>query len=127
MEKARMRSFYRAVAYGTVWTLGFEFVLSVLMAFGGFDPLSAFDRLPLLVWPPVAALILFLVVGGFVLWIGMIWDCAVAVEVSVWSKVLWLLLVVLTPNLGALVYYFCVFKRRAQGSEANAQERRLQV
>lgn len=56
--------------------------------------------------PPIVVLILFLTIGGSVLWVGMIWDCAVASERSVRSKVLRLILVIPTPNLGALIYYF---------------------
>ena len=107
-----LRSFYRAVAVGTLSTLGVEFALSVFSAIIGYDPMSALDRWPSLIWPPVTVLILFLTIGGFVLWLGMIWDCAVASEMSVRSRVLWLILVIPTPNLGALIYYFCVFKHR---------------
>ena len=107
-----LRSFYRIVVIGTLSTLGLEFALSVLGAVSGYDPMTAFDRWPGFVWPPVCVLILFLVVGGTVLWIGMIYDCATIDKMRVWSRVLWLVLVVLTPNLGALIYYFCVYKNR---------------
>lgn len=110
--KMTFRSFYRAVAVGTISTLAVEFALSVFSSFSGYDPMSALDRWPTLIWPPAAALILFLTIGGFVLWVGMIGDCAVASGMSIRSRLLWLILVVLTPNLGALIYYFCVYKRR---------------
>ena len=117
------RSFYRAVAVGTLSTLGIEFVLSFFSAISGYDPMNALDKWPSLIWPPLAALILFLVIGGFVLWVGMIWDCATANQMSVTSRVLWLILVVLTPYLGALIYYFCVFKRRPlKRSQAEAKQ-----
>ena len=107
-----LKSFYRAVAVGMVSTLGAEFPLGVFFAISGYDPMSALDRWPSLVWPPLVALILFLTIGGFVLWLGMIGDCAVANKMSVTSRVLWLILVIPTPYLGALIYYFCVFSRR---------------
>src|SRR5258708_24900555 len=106
-----LKFFYRAVAIGTLSTFAVEIALSVFSNTSGCDPMSALDRYPGLIWPPLVALILFLTVGGFVLWIGMICDCAVAKEMSVGSRVLWLMLVVPTPHLGALIYYFCIFKR----------------
>jgi hypothetical protein len=121
-----IRSLYRAVAVGILLTLGVEFALSVFSAYSGYDPMSALDRWPGLIWPPLAALILFLTIGGFVLWLGMIWDCAVASERSVWSKVLWLILVIPTPYLGALIYYFCVFKRQPP-RQAQAEAKQAQV
>jgi hypothetical protein len=118
-----LRSFYRSVAVGTLSTLGVEFALSVFSAASGYDPMSALDRWPGLIWPPLTALILFLTIGGFVLWLGMMWDCAVASEMSITSKVLWLILVIPTPNLGALIYYFCVFKRqRRRRAQAEATQ-----
>jgi hypothetical protein len=121
-----LRSFYRAVAVGTVSTLGAEFALSIFSAYSGYDPMNAIDRWPGLIWPPVVALILFLMIGGFVLWAGMIGDCAVASERSVWIKVLWLILVIPTPYLGALIYYFCVFRRRPL-RQAEAETKQAQV
>jgi hypothetical protein len=112
-----LRSFYRAVAVGTVSTLGVELALSVFSAFMGYDLMNAFDRWSRIIWPPLAALILFLTIGGIVLWLGMISNCASARKMSTKSRTLWLVLIVLTPNLGALIYYFCVFGRRAIGQE----------
>jgi hypothetical protein len=108
-----LRSFYRAVAIGTVSTLGAELALSIFCAFSGYDLMNAFDRWHRIIWPPLTALILFLIIGGTVLWLGMIRDCAIAREMSVRARVLWLILVVPTPNLGALIYYFCVYERRS--------------
>ena len=122
----KLRSFYRAVAVGTLSTLGAEFSLSVFSAISGYDPMSAVDRWPSLIWPPVVALILFLTIGGFVLWLGMIWDCAGANKMSVRSRVLWLILVIPTPNLGALIYYFCVYNRRHL-RQAQAEAEQAQV
>jgi hypothetical protein len=85
-----------------------------------------FDRWPTLIWPPLALLILFLTVGGFVLWLGMMWNCVVASEMSVRSRVLWMILIVPTPNLGALIYYYCVFKRQPV-QQAQEQARQSQV
>jgi hypothetical protein len=122
LGKMTLRSFYRTVAVGFISTLGVEFALSVFSAISGYDPLGAFDRWPILIWPLLAALILFLMIGGFVLWLGMIWDCAVTCEMSARSRVLWLILVIPTPYLGALIYYFCVFNRcslRQAHSESN--------
>lgn len=100
------------MALGTVWTLGAELAVSIFCAFIHYDITNAFERWPGIIWPPVTALILFLTIGGTVFWLGMIWECSGARKLSVRSKVLWLILVVLTPNLGALIYYFCVFSRQ---------------
>jgi hypothetical protein len=121
-----IRSFYRAVAVGYLSTLGVEFALGVFFAISGYDPTSAVDRWPSLIWLPLMALILFLTIGGFVLWLGMIWDCAVASEMSVRSRVLWLILVIPTPYLGALIYYFCVFNRRTL-RQAQAETRAFAI
>ena len=99
------------MALGTVWTLGAELAASILCAFLHYDISNAFDRWPGIIWPFVAALVLFLTIGGIVLWLGMIRDCAIAMKMTV-SKVVWLIFVALTPNLGALIYYFCVFSRQ---------------
>lgn len=107
-----LRFLYRAVAAGTLSTLGAEFALSIFSAVSGYDPMSALARWPGLIWPPLAALIRFLTTGGSVLWLGMMRDCAIASEMSFKSKVLWLILVIPTPYLGALIYYFCVFRCR---------------
>jgi hypothetical protein len=93
-------------------TLAIELALGVFCAVGGYDPMYAVDRWPGIFWPTVAALVMFLTIGGTVLWIGMIWDCASANKMSVWSRVIWLLLLLVLSGLSMLIYYFCVFTKR---------------
>jgi hypothetical protein len=100
------------VALGTLCTLGAEFALDLFCYSIHYDPIDAFEMWPGLVWPPVIVLVLFWTIGGIVLWLGMIRDCATARGISAGSRLLWLLLIVLTPDLGALIYYFCVFCRQ---------------
>ena len=53
---------------------------------------NSLDRITGPIWPPFGVLILFCVVGGVVLGIGMIWGCATVDKMRVWSRVLWLVL-----------------------------------
>jgi len=111
LKELTFRSIYRAVALGTLGSLGAEFALDLFCLIIHYNPIDAVDRWPGLVWPPVVVLVLFLTIGGIVLWLGMIWDCATAREMSAGSRLLWLLLIGMTPDFGALIYYFCIFSR----------------
>jgi hypothetical protein len=107
-----LRSLYRIIVVSILSTLALEFAISVFCAVGRYDPTTPFDRWPGLIWPPVSLLIIILIVGMIVLWIGMLWDCTTIDKMQVWSRVLWLVLLLLTQSFGALIYYFCVYKKR---------------
>jgi hypothetical protein len=111
-ETVKLRSFYRIVVVSILSTLAIELALSIFCAVGGYDPMYVVDRWPGIVWPPVAVLVLFLTIGGTAFWIGMIWDCSSANEMSVWSRVVWLLLLIALSGFSMLIYYFCVFVKR---------------
>lgn len=83
--------------------------------------LETWSNLALLPFSLIGA---FLRIGGIVLWFGMLWDCAFTSKMRVWSKVLWLLLLIATSGIGALVYYFCVYKNGPSGSPL-AQDKQI--
>jgi len=51
-------------------------------------------------------------VGIITVWFGMMWNCTVTSRLPVFSKIGWLLLIVLTNMLGTLIYYFVVFQKQ---------------
>ena len=57
---------------------------------------------------PILAIALFatLVVGGTVLWIWMLVDCATKEPDEGNTKIIWILIILLTHLLGALLYFF---------------------
>jgi hypothetical protein len=78
----------------------------------GDERLKFLDHLPFVVRLPLGLLGGFSAIGIIALWLGMIWDCAITSELPIWSRVKWLILLVLTNMLGALLYYFRVFRNR---------------
>lgn len=80
--------------------------------FVGYERLKLLNQLPLVVRLPLGLLGSFSAIGIIALWFGMIWDCAVASGLPIRSRVKWLILLVLTNMLGALIYYFRVFRNR---------------
>jgi hypothetical protein len=44
---------------------------------------------------------------GLLFWIWMIFECARRERSGTMQKILWLLLVILVPDFGALIYFFC--------------------
>jgi hypothetical protein len=71
-----------------------------------------FNSLPFFVRLPIGILGGFSALGILTLWIGMIVDCLVSRKMSVLSKLGWLLALVLTNILGALIYYYAVFNKQ---------------
>lgn len=65
----------------------------------------------------------FFGIGVTVLWLGMMLDCAFASKLPVWSKALWLLLLIPTISIGALIYYFCVYRKRPSQSSLPKDQR----
>lgn len=119
-----LRAFYRVVAVGTVSLLGLMFAVDVICVVFRWDSVTLIERLPTLVLLPFALLGGFLGIGTIPLWLGMMWDCAATSKMPIWSKALWMILLVPLSSLGALIYYFCVYRRSgnslAQGNQIPA-------
>jgi hypothetical protein len=64
----------------------------------------------LLIRLPVGVLGAFSATGIIALWLGMISDCAFISGLPAWSKAKWLVALALINWLGALLYYYRVFK-----------------
>lgn len=109
----KVRAFYRVVAVGTISLLGFGLALNLLFVAFRINPFYTM----LETWSNLALLPFFLIGAFFgicltLLWFGMMWDCVFTRKMRVWSKVLWLLLLIPTSSVGALIYYFCVYRHR---------------
>ena len=112
-----VRAFYRVVAVGTISLLGIGLALNLIFVAFRVNPFYTM----LETWSNLALLPFFLIgaffgIGVTLLWFGMLWDCAFTSKMGVWSKVLWLLLLVPTTGVGALVYYFRVYRHRLSES-----------
>ena len=88
------------------------FALDVLAIICHYDMTKPIETWPTLALLPFVLICSFFAIGIMVLWFGMILDCAFAKNMPIWSKVLWLVLLVLISTIGALIYYFCVYKNR---------------
>jgi hypothetical protein len=108
-----LRNFYRIVFIGTLSLLGVMIAFDVLAVLCGLDTFNAVGRWPVAVWILPCLICSFFAIGIAVAWLGMIWDCALTCNLPIWSKGLWLVLLVFTSIIGALVYYFCVYKNRS--------------
>lgn len=112
-----LRAFYRFVAVGTICLLGLLLALNVVFVAFRINPfytmLETWSSLALLPFSLIGA---FFGIGVTVLWFGMILDCAFISRMRVVSKALWLLLLIPTSGLGALIYYFCVYRKRPSGN-----------
>ena len=112
-----LRTFYRVIAVGTVSLLGLLMALNLIFVAFRISPFYTM----LETWSNLALLPLFLIgaffgIGVTVLWFGMMWDCAFTSNMRVWSKILWLLLLIPTSSIGALIYYFCEYRNRLSGN-----------
>jgi hypothetical protein len=119
-----LRTFYRVVAVGTVTLLGLLMALNVIFVAFRINPFYTM----LETWSNLALLPFFLIgaffgIGVTLLWFGMMWDCAFTSKMRVWLKVLWLLLLIPTSGIGALIYYFCVYRNRPSGNPLAQDER----
>lgn len=93
-------------------TVALLIALNIVYAFVGYERMKELDTLPFLIRLPFGLLGAFSAIGIIALWLGMIWDCAFTSGLHGWSKAKWLFLLVLTNQLGAIIYYFRVFKGR---------------
>ena len=119
------RAFYRVVAVGTVSLHGLLMALNVIFVVLRINPfyrmLETWSNLALL---PFFVAVAFFGIGVTMLWFGMMWDCAFTSNMRVWPKVLWLLLLIPTSSIGALIYYFCKYRNRPSGYSL-AQNKRI--
>jgi hypothetical protein len=111
-----LRSFYRFVFVGTLYTFAAIAAIGVLASLTGFDLANAVGTWPIYILAPFMLICAFFAIGGMVLWLGMILDCAFVVKLPIWSRTIWLVLLVLTGGIVAYVYYFCVYKNRPSGT-----------
>jgi hypothetical protein len=119
------RAFYRVVAVGTVALLGLLMALNVVFVACRINLFYTMIE----TWSNLALLPFSLIGGSFgiavtVLWFGMMWDCAFTNKMRFWSKVWSLLLLIPTSSIGALIYYFCEYRKRISGSPP-AQDKRI--
>jgi len=119
-----LRAFYRVVAVSSVSLLGLLMALNVIFVAFRINPfyttLETWSNLALLPFYLIGA---FFGIGVTVLWFGMMWDCAFKSKMRTRSKVLWLLLLVPTNSFGALIYYFCVYRKRPTGNPLAPDQR----
>lgn len=113
-----LRSFYRISVVCFLTTIGILTVANVAYMFLGYERMKALETLPFLIRLPFGVLGAFSAFGILALWLGMIWHCAFTSNLPVWPRTKWLVLLVLTNMLGALLYYYRVFKNRPQSLPA---------
>ena len=108
-----LRTFYKLVAVGSVSLLGLLAALDVIFVALRINPfytmLETWSNLALL---PFVLLGAFFGIGVTLLWFGMMLDCAFTSKMPLRSKVLWMILLIPTNGIGALIYYFCIYKNR---------------
>jgi hypothetical protein len=104
-----IRGYYRVAIICFYVSLAAIFALYIAGEIVGDERVNS---LPFIVRLPFGLVGAFAAIGILSLWLGMIWDCAITSKLPVWSRVKWLLLLVLINWLGALIYYYRVFKDR---------------
>ncbi len=110
----KLRMFYRAAVFCFLFTVALLIALNFVEATMGAERFEGWtDGLSFLVRIPFGVIGAFSAVGIIALWFGMMWDCWFASNMPHASKLRWTLLLVLTNMLGALIYYYRVFSRRA--------------
>ncbi|MGA8938405.1 MAG: PLDc N-terminal domain-containing protein [Acidobacteriaceae bacterium] len=108
-----MRYFYRIAVNCFLITIAIGIAMNIAGFIAG-SGVSAdyFNGLPPLIRIPFGIIGAFSAVGIITVWVGMIVDCLGFTKMSVTSKIGWLLLLLLTNMLGALIYYYAVFDKR---------------
>ncbi len=105
-----IRGYYRVVIICFYACLLAILVLSIAGGIVGDERIN--NSLPFIVKVPIGLLGAFSAIGIISLWLGMIWDCALIIKLPVWSRVKWLLVLLLINWLGGLIYYYRMFKDR---------------
>ncbi|UWZ85108.1 hypothetical protein [Occallatibacter riparius] len=122
-----LRTLYRVVAVGSVTLLGLLMALDGIFIALRINPFYTM----LETWSNLALLPFFLIgaffgIGVIVLWFGMMWDCVFTNKLRIWSKALWLLLMIPTSCIGALIYFFCEYRNRPSENPLT-QDKRVPV
>ncbi|MGO9939266.1 MAG: PLDc N-terminal domain-containing protein [Terracidiphilus sp.] len=107
-----LRRFYKASIVCFYITVGFLILANLAYLIFGYERMKGLENLPLLIRLSVGVLGVFSATGIIALWLGMIWDCAFISGLPAGSKAKWLVALVLINWLGALLYYYRVFKDR---------------
>jgi hypothetical protein len=121
-----LRTFYRIVVFCNLSMLGICVALDLFFIVFRYDSVRAVETWPNFFWFPFSLIAGLCGGGAIVLWLGMLWDCAFTSGKPVWSKVLWLALLIPMSALGALIYYFCVYTNGPQ-RKALVQGEQMQV
>jgi hypothetical protein len=104
-----LRSFYRISVVCYLTTIGILIIANIAYILVGYERMKSLETLPFLIRLPFGLLGAFSAFGILALWLGMIWDCAFISGLPAWSRAKWLVVLVLTNQLGALLYYYRVF------------------
>jgi len=107
----RLQTFYRIIVFGTLTILALMAAFDLFAILSGYDSTRVVDA-PLFILGPFAFVCSCFAIGTIVLSFGMMCHCAFISEMPIWSKAAWLVHLFLTCTLGALIYYFCVYRKR---------------
>jgi hypothetical protein len=108
----RLRQFYRLAAACFLATVALLAALNVIAIIAGRENIGWLENPPFLVRLPLGILGVACAIGIISLWLGMMWDCLFVSKLPTPSRVRWLLLLLLTNMLGALIYYYTRFQKR---------------
>lgn len=104
--------FYRIAASCFLTAVAVLTVLNIALAVVGKERLAWLDNMPILIRLPLGLLGVAAAIGIVSLWFGMMWDCLYVSRLSLFSKIGWFLLLLITNMLGTLIYYYARFQRR---------------
>jgi hypothetical protein len=107
-----LRRFYAVSIACFYVTMGILILANIAYFIIGDEGMKGLDNLPLLIRLPVGVLGAFSATGIIALWLGMIWDCAFNSDLPAWSKAKCFAALLIISWLGALLYYYRVFKDR---------------
>lgn len=108
-----LRCIWRIVVTVSLFTFALLAALNVVAMIAGTEQLGAWmNNAAYLVRIPLGVLGAFTAIGVIALWIGMMLDCVLYSGLSWFSRLKWLLLLVVINMLGAFIYYFKVFNKR---------------
>ena len=115
MAAIMLRAFCRVVAVGSISLLGLCLALDVILVIFRWDFVTMLET-----WPNSLAAFWhdwrFLRYYRDPALVRNDWDCAITSKMPVRSRVLWLLLLVPTSSIGALISYSYVYRKRPLGN-----------
>lgn len=103
--------FYRISAWSLITAVIMALALDLVVILKGPE---AVNDLPIGFKLPISFVGAVGTLGLFALWPGMIWHCLVVSTASLGRKIAWLLFLLLTIPIAALLYYFNVFVESQQ-------------